>query len=650
MSPPTFTRHKIQDMFNIAQLNAGILFANITFLRDELQVLFRENLMDCNLQEVVPMRLLFQALKIERSILDAYNKHRLNKAVTDFNKYAERTEDAIEYKEEDNIPEELEWFPLRAEVAKHGIEYTAPPIYQFKATEEGSVTHIEVVSSKTAKSRPPSKGKKSTGFGSASYDKLRDAPSAWLDLPHGNLTLVEITAFVPHAIKSYDTMDRFLYNGATSGTFATLINQYRHMPYGPIGNNSIYRMMKGPMDHRAKADPTYEKWTVAKHAAIKKPNAFDPFSVSVAGFRTPINFNSRQSAAATTQPLPSISFHDMANGVKTMPSGYDALDLTRCVAYCVKHNDESWRYPQDFEKLVALLGGAAAVHREHRDEAAILRHMSEQKRINVKRAGARQREDLGHFNRQKKGFIVDSDEEEALGEEFEEDSGEGLEDSDSDLDTEDDDEPVITTKKGGERKCAFKDDMSDGDDFMQKTGGSSKRKRTTENDEDHGQIPSRRIFRRSKKPPLKAHAHRLKKPSSSHLRKEILPEGLDSESDGDTYAVPKRWNKKAAVATRTSTRNRPFSGSYIAEEVPEANEEEKGLEDEIDGAENTLTQKRQFLTAAQMRRLGRKQNVDIGDAVDEDEDEDNIGMTEEGASGDEDHFDLRTERNHCQRP
>ena len=56
-------------MFNIAQLNAGILFANITFLRDELQVLFRENLMDCNLQEVVPMRLLFQALKIERSIL-----------------------------------------------------------------------------------------------------------------------------------------------------------------------------------------------------------------------------------------------------------------------------------------------------------------------------------------------------------------------------------------------------------------------------------------------------------------------------------------------------------------------------------------------------------------------------------------------------
>ncbi|CAN9180035.1 unnamed protein product [Alternaria alternata] len=620
MSPPTFTRHKIQDMFNIAQLNAGILFANITFLRDELQVLFRENLMDCNLQEVVPMRLLFQALKIERSILDAYNKHRLNKAVTDFNKYAERTEDVIEYKEEDNIPEELEWFPLRAEVAKHGIEYTAPPIYQFKATEEGSVTHIEVVSSKTAKSRPPSKGKKSTGFGSASYDKLRDAPSAWLDLPHGNLTLVEITAFVPHAIKSYDMMDRFLYNGATSGTFATLINQYRHMPYGPIGNNSIYRMMKGPMDHRAKADPTYEKWTVAKHAAIKKPNAFDPFSVSVAGFRTPINFNSRQSAAATTQPLPSISFHDMANGVKTMPSGYDALDLTRCVAYCVKHNDESWRYPQDFERLVALLGGAAAVHREHRDKAAISRHMSEQKRINL-----------------------DSDEEEALGEEFEEDSGEGLENSDSDLDTEDDDEPVITTKKGGERKCAFKDDMSDGDDFMQKTGGSSKRKRTTENDEDHGQIPSRRIFRRSKKPPLKAHAHRLKEA-------EILPEGLDSESDGDTYAVPKRWNKKAAVATRTSARNRLFSGSYIAEEVPEANEEEKGLEDEIDGAENTLTQKRQFLTAAQMRRLGRKQNVDIGDAVDEDEDEDNIGMTEEGASGDEDHFDLRTERNHCQRP
>ncbi|RYO24339.1 hypothetical protein AA0113_g12647 [Alternaria arborescens] len=41
-----------------------------------------------------------------------------------------------------------------------------------------------------------------------------------------------------------------------------------------------------------------------------------------------------------------------------------------------------------------------------------------------------------------------------------------------------------------------------------------------------------------------------------------------------------------------------------------------------------------------MRRLGRKQNVNIGDAVEEDEDEDNIGMTEEGVFGDEDNFDL----------
>ncbi|KAL1795720.1 hypothetical protein ACET3X_005944 [Alternaria dauci] len=639
MSLPNFTRHEIQNMFDAAQVDAGYLFAHIPFLRDQLQLLFQENLMDCNSQDVVPTKLLLQALNIERSILNAYNKHRLNRAVTVFNKHAERTEDAIEYKEEDNIPEELMWFPLRAEVARYGMEFTAPPIYQHRVTEEGSAARPKAVPKKIVNNRSPAKRNKSTGFGSASYDKLRDAPSAWLDLPHGNLTLVELTAFVPHAIKSYDVMDRFLYNGATSGTFATLINRYRHMPYGPIGNNSIYRMMKGPMDHRAKDDPTYKEWTVAKHAAIKKPDGFDPSSVSVAGFRTPINFNSRQSAAATTQPPPSILFRDMANGVKIMPSGHDALDLTRCVEYCVKHNDEGWRYPQDFEKLVAHLGGATVVGREHQDEAAISRHMSGQKRTNAKGTGARQRDDLGHLNKQKKCFVVDSEEDEELDGESEEDSEESLEDSDRDA--EDDDEPAITNKKGAERKHTIKNDISDEGDFMHQIGDSSKRKRVPADDEDYGQTPTRRTRKRSGKSPPKAHARRSKKPSSSSFRKEIPHRGIDSESDEDTYVGPKRRNKKAVVATRSSARNRPLRGSYIAEEVLETSEEEDAEEeDKSDKVEDTQPQKREFLTPVQMRQLGRKQDANANDKVDENKVEDSIEMIEEDASGAEDDFDL----------
>jgi hypothetical protein len=589
MSSPTFTRHDVQDMLDEAQLNAGFMFFNKSFLCDQLQRLFWESLMECNSQHVDPINVLLQSLGTERRILDAYNKHRLGKA------YAIPNGPTIEYDEKDNIPEELEWFPLRAEVAKHGALYVLPPIYQVRSTlednQEYTAKPIETkresaASPKTTNNRKagarqkakPKKtrngklsanGKKSTGFGSASYDKLRDAPSAWLGLPNGNLTLAEMTAFIPHAIKSYDIMDRFLYNGALSGTFADMINQYRHMPYGRIENNSIYRMMKGPMNHRAKHDPTYENWTVAKHAAIQKPIGFDPTSVSVAGFSTPVNFNSRQSAAATTQSPPSIPFRDMATGVRTMPSGYDALDLTRCVEHCIKFNDGSWRYPQDFEQLVASLGGPAIVYPEHQDDAAILRHVPEKKRMNARRAGARQRDNHGYLLKQEKGFVVDSDEEEALdeGSEGSEESEESVADLDSD--EVNDDEPVRTTKKGAKRKSAFEDDVSDVDDFTQQIGAPSKRRRTTSSDEDYEQTPTRRISKRGKKAPPKTRA-----------RKKPLFEDMDSESDGDTFAGPKRKNKKVVVATRSSTRSRGFIGSYSVEKGPYIEEEEGEEEDD----------------------------------------------------------------------
>jgi hypothetical protein len=661
MSLPTFTQREVQDMLDAAQLNAGILFSDIIFLRDQLQVLFQENLMECNSQDINPTELLGQVLYIERKVLDAYNRHRLGNAVTIFNEYALDPENVVEYNEEDNVPEKLEWFPLRAAVANYGVLAVLPPIYQLESTIEDNQKYtakpavfakepappkitnsrkagarLKATPENTVNSGPSAKGKKSTGFGSASYDKLRDAPSPWLGLPRGNLTLAEMTAFIPHAIKSYDIMDRFLYNGALSGTFANMINQYRVMPHGRIENNSIYRMMKGPMEHRAKVDPTYEKWTVVKHAAIQKPAGFDPASVSVAGFSTPVNFNSRQSTAATTQPPPSILFRDMANGVKIMPSGYDALDLTRCIEYCVKHNDGSWRYPQDFEQLVAILGGATTVYREHQDDAAISRHTSEKKRMNAKRAGGRQRSDRGRLLKQRRGFLMDSDEEEALSE----GSEESEEDTNNiDSDTMDDHEPVTATKRDAKRKNIFGDEMSDEDDLMPQIGASSRRKHTTPDDGVYEQAPTRRTPKRSKKPPPKTHAHRSQKSLPSCFRKEALLQGIDSEFDGDAYAGPKRKNKKVVVATRSSTRNQRFSGSYTVEGVLETEEDKEGEEDEEseDEAEDILTPKKQLLAPAQMHLAGRKRNTDANDIVKDDEDD---SETTEDTSGDDDDFDL----------
>jgi len=412
-------------------------------------------------------------------------------------------------------------------------------------------------------------------------------------------------------------MDRFLHNGALSGTFADMINHYRDMPYGPITNNTIYRMMKGPMQHRAKTEPTYENWTVAKHTTLPRPAGFDPTSVSVAGFNPPYNFNSRERTVAETQPPPSIPFRDMATGVKIMPSGHDALDLTRCVQYCVKNNVSSWLYPQDFQNLVARLGGASTVHPHHHDDAAIRRHTSEKKRNNAKRAGARQRDRNGRLMKQPKDFVVDSDEEELLDEESGEGSEVDLDNFDFDALDIDDDEPVTATKKGSRRTKVMGDDTSDEDERTPRTRNSSKRKRTS-NKDDEDTLP-RQKPKRSKKTSSRTPARRSPRTrSSSHLGKEVLPEALDSDSDSDAYAGQKKRTKKAKVSTRSSPRGQRFGGSYNFNNALDGEEEEDDEEDESE-VEYTPASNKRILTPAEMRMIGRTGNTGVDNVVEDDD-------------------------------
>ncbi|KAI4941649.1 hypothetical protein J4E91_010522 [Alternaria rosae] len=630
-------------MLDAAQLNAGYLFANKENLREQLQTLLRENLMECNSREVDPMKLLYQTIRVERIIIDAYNNHRFG--------------NAVEYNENDNnnIPEELQWSPLHAEVAAHEAYTPAQPICQPESDEERSPTysadpaalveegatpdmndslmvaaHQETTSRKTIKSKSTTEGRKSTGPGTLNYDKLKDAPSAWLDLHRGNLTLAETLAFIPHAIKSFDIMDRFLHNGALSGTFADMINHYRDMPYGSITNNTIYRMMKGPMAHRAKTDPTYEKWTMAKHTTLPRPAGFDPASVSVAGFSTPYNFNSRERAVAVTQPPPSIPFRDMVNGVKIMPSGYDALDLTRCVQYCVENNDSSWLYPQDFENLVAQLGGAATVHRYHPDDAALRRHTSEKKLNNAKRAGARQRDKNGRLMKQPKNFVVDSDEEELLDDESEEEFEADQDNLDFDALDIEDDEPATATKKGSRRKNVLEDDTSDEDELTPRTRNSLKRKRTS-NEDDEGSSPRQKSKRSKKTAPRTPARRSTRTRSSSRLSKEVLPEAVDSGSDSDAYVGPKRKTKKAKVSTRSSTRGQRFGGSYDFEHTQDGEDQEN--EDELESeVEQAPAPNRQILTPAGMRMVDCTGNTGLNNVVDDDESD----MGEDASEDDED--------------
>jgi hypothetical protein len=198
--------------------------------------------------------------------------------------------------------------------------------------------------------------------------------ASWnLPFPTGNLTAVEILAYLPHWLKSVDVIDRFVTNGGKSYTIAAIINEFRDLPGdgdGIFRPNSAQIMMSYGMRRAGFTD-----WTVGTHSEFPRPNpGLLGTNLNVQGFRTPrethpksagpgqIAHQLRQNEAA--DPM---EFKDLARHVRIHPIGSDALDLARCVQYAFAHPDEEWYFPDDFGALVNKLGGPATVTHYHLD-------------------------------------------------------------------------------------------------------------------------------------------------------------------------------------------------------------------------------------------------------------------------------------------
>jgi hypothetical protein len=385
VAPSLPTRGDVQDMLDIAQLDAGIRYAHVPHLAEMLQYSYQEGLLDCNKWNVDPLPLLVLHLRGERTILNQYNKHRLG-----------LSNDKGQNNPEDDVADRLEFFPLRNELMSRGDyilhEEVLRPIYQTPPKSLVPPTPQKKMTSarETPAQATPPFGKTKSGRASYIYNKLDDAPATNLDFPTGNITIPEMAAFLPNSIKSWDAVDRLIGNGATQATYALMINTFRVMPRGQIPNNSVYRMMKGPMDKRAAAEPAYKDWTTGVHNTIAKPAGFDSKSVSVSGFRTPPD------GKVTTSARP-ILFRDLAKGLKTKPIGFDALDLTRCVQYCEDHPNEAWMYPTDYQRILNHLGGPAPVQVQHQDAAAIARFTTARMASGAQSAFKRKRDSHGRM-------------------------------------------------------------------------------------------------------------------------------------------------------------------------------------------------------------------------------------------------------------
>lgn len=315
---------------------------------------------------IEPSVILLEALQDERAILDRQNRIQ---ARTSPGGSSPRI-----------IPDRLANFPLRFMCLRDG-DFILPPDL-FEPEHEAKKTSMSPVPAFT----------KMSAAHNYSIGKLSDAPSPTHDFPDGNFTLAEIAAFLPQSIKSWDVADRILWNGASSEDLAVMFNSYRGLN-AKISINTVYLMFRGQMRKRTNAEHGYEKWDkwiVSAQADIKKPAGFDANSISVSGFRRPVVFENRPNVPAVP-----VSFKNLAKGVAVWPEGHDALDLTRCVRWCVDHPERTFFYPTDYEAVLRHAGGSLTPDARHSDAAALARIRSGTSRLGPRRRAAK---DYSHRN------------------------------------------------------------------------------------------------------------------------------------------------------------------------------------------------------------------------------------------------------------
>lgn len=345
--------------------------AEYPYLSDQLPIMYSNFIgwLDAGLN---PQQQLKDALQDERTIFDQHNRLQA--------KALFRGEDTS------GLSEDLNHFPLR-KACIHWMVVLAPagfePIFQvedqpetWKAAAQQARENVAIGSTGPDDSElatsldSPAKGTACNAEGTR-LGKMRDAPSPEHDFPDANFTLAEIAAFVPHSIKSWDVADRSIWHGAGQEDLQKMMNKYRSMPWGKVDNNSVYMMIRGQMRRRSKAEHDYDHWktwVVGDQKDVQKPRDYDPDSVSVTNFRRPINYQTFSKEAA--DPVP---FQDLARGVSVWPDGNDALDLTRCVAWCVDHPEEKYYYPTDYSKVLKRVGGPIAPGKDHTDAAVLSR-------------------------------------------------------------------------------------------------------------------------------------------------------------------------------------------------------------------------------------------------------------------------------------
>jgi hypothetical protein len=190
---------------------------------------------------------------------------------------------------------------------------------------------------------------------------------------------------------------RLVANGMSAKVGAVIINTFRILPDGPTTSNGIYHMCKETMRGAGYGDswvfgsmPAIVARDVANSGVARNPHLLD-----VHGFKTEFELFPERGGRGGGS-LQEWKFADLAKGLKKMPEGDDALDLTRMVQYAVDHPEDNFVFPNDYDLLLQLVGGPAQPTAQHFDAAVFDRwdkvrgyHMKDYKKGRVVKSNSK---------------------------------------------------------------------------------------------------------------------------------------------------------------------------------------------------------------------------------------------------------------------
>ncbi|KAH7084388.1 hypothetical protein FB567DRAFT_593860 [Paraphoma chrysanthemicola] len=195
------------------------------------------------------------------------------------------------------------------------------------------------------------------------------AYSISMDEPALHFTLVETLAITLKWFWNHQFALRFMNNGLTSAVHLAILQEHRHLPFSDAEAGRVKDNMSDR--YRRTMRRYLEAWSKSTH---KVPLDWDDGSLLVNGF---IPDATKSPGWKTPDPVP---FKDLYKGMKKLPAGEDAADLTRALDFAMKNqkdgpNNEKqeFMFPDDLHTILGTIG-YTTVTRNHCDTSIINRY------------------------------------------------------------------------------------------------------------------------------------------------------------------------------------------------------------------------------------------------------------------------------------